>query len=275
MPTDGDRRLTPKLATVPWVSDRHGRYDEEWENEPCNEPRRENDRLRPQWNSSGRRMATVRAVCDLIDLLRSDIHPTPALLDGVRRAFHDLPPGMLPNEDTLRQMVSGEELLDHGRFLARQGKRPATEFEGGPRGSSASIEFLPSRYGLGYGASIHSSPHGDEDGWQDSRYGDLRGVALELSSERLAHSSWLTIVVRHLKAQGVLFVTREQAETYLAIEAPYWVYNSHGSSGYCRLPKGLTIREPSWGEKQWWRMKRPPLPVDRELVRQEALHPLQ
>jgi len=182
---------------------------------------------------------------------------------------------MLPNEDTLQQMVSGEELLDHGHFLAWQGKRPATEFEGGPRGSSASIEFLPLRYGRGYSASIHSSPHGDEDGWQDDLYGDLRGVALKLSSERLAHSSWLTIVVRHLKAQGVLFMTREQAETYLATEAPYWVYNSHGSSGYCRLPKGLTIREPSWGERQWWRMKRPPLPVDRELVRQEALHPLQ
>jgi hypothetical protein len=259
-------RLGEKL--VEWVSDRFSKSEERWEHEPADKPGGENlSRLR--------RLSAVNAVCDFVDLLRVDGHPTPTLLDEVRHEFHDLPHGMLhPYDDILRQMANCEELLEHGRVLVRQGKQPATEFEGGPRSGGTAVEFLPSRYGLGYIASIYNSPHGDEDGWKKSSYGHLRGVALEPTPEELARSSWLTIVVRRLKAQGVLFMTREQAQTYLNTEAPYWVYGRSRYFGHCRLPEGLTIREPSWGERQWWRMKRPPMSVNGELVRREALHPL-
>lgn len=266
---DRFENLGEKLVT--WVSDRFGRSDERWEHEPSDELGREG-------RNHLHRIDAVNAVCDFIDLLRIDTHPTPALLDKVRREFRDLPRGMLhPYEDILRQMASSEDLLDYGRLLARRGQHPATEYEGGPPSSSVCIEFLPSRYGLGCSSSIYSSssPDGDEDGWQGSAYESSRGVALEPPPEELAQSSWLTIVVRRLKEQGVLFMTREQAQTYLDTEAPYWVYGPGGYFGHCCLPKGLTIREPSWGERQWWRLKRPPLPVDRELVRREALHPLQ
>ena len=275
-PTFLDRYKNIGEMLVAWVSSHYGKSDEKWENEPDweNEPGREDDMFKPQWTYYTRRIATVSVVCDLIDLLRSETYPTPWLLDNVRRKISHLPPGMLPHEDTLRKMVIGEELLEHGRLLARKGKRPATEFDGGPPGSSTCIEFLPSRYGFGYSASIYSSTDGDADGWPKDLYGGLRGVALEPPPERLACSSWLKIVVHRLKEQGVLFMTREQAQSYLDTEVSYWLYGSSHSVRYCRLPEGLTVREPSWGEKHWWRIKRPLLPVDRELVRREALHPV-
>lgn len=248
---------------VAWVSDHDGRYDEVWENESGDAGS----------TAQERRKAAVDVVCDFVDLLRSDGYPTPALIDRVREKLRDLPPGLLPFEDTLRKMASGEELLEHGRRLVLKGKRPAPEYQDGLAASFTTIDFLPSRYGLGYCARLHSSQDGDVDGWSTRDYGDLRGVALDPSPEALASSSWLTIVVRHLKEQGVLFMTREQAQTYLDTEALYWVYGGPGSCGFCRLPKCLTIRQLSWGEKQLWRIRRPLLVVDQELVRREMLHP--
>lgn len=255
---------------VEWVASRFGDYEEPWENEPEDPPEWADDPERPRYNAHTRRLMALSAVCDFVDLLREDVIPTPALVDDVRRKFSHFPEGMLPMDAKLRAVAHSEDLLHLGRIARREGTRPPARHEGG-MGSAAEIELLPSRYGTGGTTFVRSDEtDGDDDGWPKRWYAHLRGVAVEPSAEALAHSSWLEIAVRKLRAQGVLFLPEAQVQEYLDIEGTYWVHGNGAS--YCPLKR--PIREPSWGERMMWRLKAPPLPIDRELVRREAMHPI-
>ncbi len=89
---------------------------------------------------------------------------------------------------------------------------------------SASIEFLPCRYGGGYSATI-SGFWGDHDveGWVAGVYGNLHGIAVEPEAKCLDRSEWLRVVRRRLPEQGVLFIPRENVQTYLDTEGAYWI----------------------------------------------------
>lgn len=253
-----------------WAGSHFGDSEEPWENEPDDPPEWANDPMRPRYEPHVRRMMALSAVCDFVDLLREDVVPTPALVDDIRRKFSHFPEGMLPMDAKLRAVAHGEDLLDIGREARRNGTQPSTRDEGG-MGSAAAIELLPSRYGTGGTTFVRSDEaDGDEDGWPKHWYAHLRGVAVEPSAEALARSSWLEIAVRKLRAQGVLFLPEAQVQEYLDTEGTYWVHGNGAS--YCPLKR--PIREPSWGERMMWRLKAPPLPIDRELVRREAMHPI-
>lgn len=93
---------------------------------------------------------------------------------------------------------------------------------------SAEITFLPSPFGIGYRASIDGW-YGDHepDGWVRQRNESLHGVALLPSEDKYQSQPWLKIVVERLQAQGVIFLSAEQAGRYCDGEGAYWLWR-HG-----------------------------------------------
>ena len=188
------------------------------------------------------------AAFDLLDLMRADRLPDPGLLDRLRRRWVRVDPGYVPRFGELERLVESDELLA-GETAA--GGMPVT-----------AVEFLPSRHGAGYRASIYGFYGAHEpDGWVARDYAGLRGIALEPDADALRERTWLRTVVRRLREQGVLFLTPARAEAYLGSdEAAYWAWREGG-------PAKRRVRSPSSIERMLWRVLPPDMPLDRELTR--------
>lgn len=192
-----------------------------------------------------------RAAFDLLDLMRADRPCDPSLLDALRRYWVRVDPGRMPRYGELDWLIETEALL-HGGGEWRPAGMPF-----------ASVDFLPSRYGSGYSASIYGfyGQH-EADGWVPADYGRLRGIAIEPDAEALHAQTWLRVAVRRLRGQGVLFLTRAEARAYLASdEAAYWVWQEGGTMKWRH-----DVRAPSHAERLRWRVLPPELPLDRELM---------
>ena len=193
---------------------------------------------------------TKAAAFDLLDLMRVDRPRDPTLLDALRRRWVRVDPGRMPRYSELEQLIETEALLLHGGELT-SASNLATQ-----------VDFLPSRYGAGYSASIYGFIGQHEvDGWATDVYGGLRGVAVEPDQDPLREQTWLRVVVRRLRGQGVLFLTQPEANAYLTTdEATYWVWQDGGS-----LRWRCHARTPTHAERLRWRLSPPDLPLDREL----------
>lgn len=197
---------------------------------------------------------TTETMLHILDLMRADLRPDPSMLDNARRNWPDIDEAALPDADELKRLVFGDALLD---ISAEQHRSNGPL----PYMTIASIQFLPSRFGTGFRASLYGH-HGDyaSDGWVDGDYGSLRGIAMEPDPADLEASSWLKVVRRRLGMQGVIFLPRSQLQHYLDTEGVFWLGN---------LPRSafrLEMRAVSWFERSLWRLKRPPLPLDDRLA---------
>lgn len=133
---------------------------------------------------------------------------------------------------------------------------------------SASIEFLPCRYGGGYSASISGFwGNHDVEGWVTGAYDNLRGIVVEPEPECLERSEWLRVVRRHLLEQGVVFIAREKVQKYLDTEGAYWIDKWGATGQWHRVGQWRQARTPRFGERLLWCWKPPSLPVDGELIR--------
>ncbi len=199
---------------------------------------------------------TTAIVYDLLDLMREELRPNPSLLNHVRQDWHKVALDRLPYAKDLTRLVHSDELLWISEAQPRA--NDGIEMQG------TSIDFLPSRHGSGYSATISGfwGKH-DQEGWVAGAYDDLHGVAVEPESERLEGSAWLRVVRRRLPEQGVIFIPRDKVQSYLDTEGAYWI-EQHGGTG-----KWRQARKPSFGERMLWRLKPPPLPLDRELALRE------
>ncbi|MFC0389654.1 hypothetical protein [Muricoccus vinaceus] len=256
---------------VVWIAD-HFDSSKPWGDEPAEPPEWADVWDRPRYEPHTRRMAGISALCDFVDLLLDDADLYAAEIDALRRKFSYFPLGFLPWDAELRSMLAGDEFLEVGRQARGSG--------GGARrdhnrlGSAVEVEFLPSRYGTGHRCVFSTSyadwEDPDEDGWPARNYSDVRGVAVLPTDETIKESAWLSIVMDRLRRQGVLFLPESEVQKYLNTEGTFWVHQDH--SGY--FPLKRPIRKPSLGEQMLWKVKRPYMPIDRELVRLEALHPI-
>jgi hypothetical protein len=199
---------------------------------------------------------TTEIMLDVLDLMRADLRPSPSLLNRARRHWPKINQARLPRPEELTRLVSTDELLHISS------EQHLVNDDVGMQ--HAVIDFLPSRHGAGYSATI-SGFFGEyeADGWVAGAYADLRGIAVEPDSERLEGSAWLRVVRRRLPEQGVIFIPREKVADYLETEGVFWI-DRWGGTGRWR-----DARTPSWGERLMWRLKPPPLLVDRELALRE------
>lgn len=199
---------------------------------------------------------TTAIIYDLLDLMREDLRPNPSLLNRVREHWPKMALDRLPHAEDLTRLVHSDELLriSEAQHRANDGI--------GMQGTS--IDFLPSRHGGGYSATISGFwGEYDAEGWVAGAYDDLHGVAVEPEPERLEASAWLRVVRRRLPEQGVIFIPRDKVRSYLDTEGAYWI-ERHGGTG-----KWHQARKPSFGERMLWRLKPPPMPLDRELALRE------
>ena len=206
-----------------------------------------------EWHPLG---FTTEVMLDVLDLMRADLRPNPSLLNRARRHLPELERARLAQAEELTRLISTDELLHISteQHLANDDIRM----------QHTVVDFLPSRHGAGYSATI-SGFFGEykTDGWVAGPYSDLHGVAVEPDPDALAGSAWLRAVRRRLPDQGVIFIPRAKVEDYLEAEGIYWI-DKWGGTG-----KWRDARAPSWGERLLWRLKPPPLLVDRELALRE------
>lgn len=205
------------------------------------------------WHPLG---VTTEVVLDVLDLMRADLRPNPSLLNRAREHWSTINPGRLPQGKELARLIFSDELLRIGtdQHLVNDdiGMQHTT------------IEFLPSRHGAGYTATISGFwGEYDAEGWVAGAHDTLRGIAVEPEPERLDAYAWLRVVRRRLPEQGVIFIPREKVQDYLNTEGIYWIDRCGGTS------MARNVRTPSWGERMLWRLKPPPLLVDRELALRE------
>ena len=137
---------------------------------------------------------------------------------------------------------------------------------------SASIEFLPCRYGGGYSVTI-SGFWGDYDveGWVFGAYGNLHGIAVEPEAICLGRSQWLRVVRRRLPEQGVIFIARENVQAYLDTEGSYWIGRWGGRKTWPGIGHWHQVRRPSFGERLLWYWRPPSMPVDGKLMLQDVM----
>lgn len=98
------------------------------------------------------------------------------------------------------------------------------------------VEFLPSAYGRSLRSDIAESWESSDcepDGWSNSRYGHLAGIAYDFDTRTV----WSRTVRRRLLAQGVLFLSKEVADQYLAGEGTHW-RTVERKRGQTRIPSG-------------------------------------
>ena len=206
-----------------------------------------------EWHPLG---FTTEVVLDVLDLMRADLRPNPSLLNRARQDWPKVDQARLPHAEELTRLIATDELLHIGTE-----QRLANDATGMQH---AVIDFLPSRHGAGYSATI-SGFFGeyDADGWVGGSYAGLHGIAVEPDPGHLEGSAWLRVVRRRLPEQGVIFIPKAKVADYLETEGAYWI-NRWGGTG-----KWRDARTPSWGERLMWRLKPPPLLVDRELALRE------
>ena len=208
--------------------------------------------------------AVAAVLVDLLELMREDRRPNPAVLDRVMRSWPDIASDGVPFSEEITALLGSDELL-------RIDKAPRQVGFGSER-PRARIEFLPSRHGAGYSASI-SGCYGvcDFDGWVAPDYGSLHGLAVEPDQDELEQSSWLRVVRRRLPQQGVLFIPREQVQGYLDGEGCYWFAQHGGTSLHLW---GDRVRTPTASELVCWSLFQPPLPMDWRLtLAQQRIRP--
>lgn len=168
---------------------------------------------------------------DVIDLLRSDIQPEIITLGRVQRDIVDY-----EDEPMLADMRAAINEVAEGR----SGVLTSSEMV------ATAIRFLPSEEGTGYHGSFYGW-YGDcgQDGWPNTNYSDVRGVALYPEHE----TSWNRTVVKKLREQGVHFLTQAQAVEYMQHEGARWCW----IYGYGANSHGIKPRSPKWWEKMlWW-----------------------
>ncbi len=206
-----------------------------------------------EWHPIG---FTAEVILDVLDLMRADLRPNPSLLNRARQRWPKVDQTRLPQAEMLTRLIGTDELLD---ISAEQ--HLANDDVGMQH---TVIDFLPSRHGAGYSATI-SGFFGEYeiDGWVAGAYADLHGIAVEPDPKHLADSAWLRVVRRRLPEQGVIFIPQAKVDDYLETEGAYWI-DRWGGTG-----KWRNARIPSWGERLLWRLKPPPLLVDRELALRE------
>jgi hypothetical protein len=199
---------------------------------------------------------TTEIMLDALDLMRADLRPNPSLLNRARKHLPEIEPARLPHAEELTRLIGTDELLHISteQHLANDGIGM----------QHAVIDFLPSRHGAGYSATI-AGFFGEyaSDGWVAEAYAGLHGIAVEPDTGDLADSAWLRVVRRRLADQGVIFMPKTKVGDYLETEGVYWIYKQGGTG------KWRDARTPSWGERMIWRLKPPPLLVDRELSLRE------
>ena len=133
---------------------------------------------------------TKVAAFDLLDLMRADRPGDPALLDALRRRWVRVDPGRMPRYGHLERLIETEALLHGAEWKAT-------------RMLGAGVDFLPSRYGAGYSASIYGFyGHHEADGWVPIDCDYLRGLAIEPDEEALREQTWLRVVVRRLRGKA-------------------------------------------------------------------------
>lgn len=188
---------------------------------------------------------TVRNfVFDMLDLLRVDEHrgniAPPELARELKRERELLDTFAVPHVDRILHACEQPECL---------GIRNANSIV------ATGIQFLPSSYGYGYLASIYGWYGNHEpDGWIKGQYDRVKGVAVLPSAEELEANPWTATVVRRLRENGVLFLTKEQAAVYEMGEGEYWRWRS------CRaLDVGVT-------KYVLWNLKPPATPINDRAV---------
>ena len=198
---------------------------------------------------------TTEIMLDVLELMRADLRPSPALLDATRRRWSEINPAHLPQGNEVARLVFSDTLL---RVSTDQ--QFANDKVGMQR---ATIDFLPSRHGAGFSGSIYGF-YGEyeADGWVAGAYDDLHGIAVEPDAEALASSAWLRVVRRRLAEQGIIFIPQSKVQDYLDSEGAYWIDRAGGTHRWRQA------RTPTFGERLLWRLK-PPLLVDRELALRE------
>lgn len=203
-----------------------------------------------------RYLPVAAVLVDLLDLMREDLRPNPVVLDRVMRSWPEVASDGVPFAEEITTLLGSDELL-------RIDKSPPRSRHGFER-PKAWIEFLPSRYGVGFLSSI-SGCHGvcDLDGWVAPDYGSLHGLAVEPHPDELVLSSWLRAVRRRLQQQGVLFIQREDVQAYLDSEGYYW-FARHGGASHHRWAN--RVRTPTASELLSWSLVQPPLPMDWRLT---------
>ncbi|MBI5121296.1 MAG: hypothetical protein HZA67_09845 [Rhodospirillales bacterium] len=168
---------------------------------------------------------------DMIDLLRADIQPEITILGRVQRDIVDY-----EDEPMIADMRGATNDIAEGR----SGILTSSEMV------ATAIRFLPSEEGRGYHGSFYGW-YDDccQDGWSNTNYNDVRGVALYPEHE----TPWNKTVVKRLREQGVHFLTQREAAEYMQREGARWSWiygcgvNSHG----------IKPRSPEWWEKVlWW-----------------------
>ena len=68
---------------------------------------------------------------------------------------------------------------------------------------------------------------------------------------------------RRLAEQGIIFIPQSKVRDYLDTEGAYWIDHWGGTHRWRQA------RTPGFGERLLWRLKPPPLLVDRELALRE------
>lgn len=206
-----------------------------------------------EWHPIG---FTTEIMLDVLDLMRADLRPNPSLLNRAREHWPKVHQTRVPQADALTRLIGTDELL----HISTE-QHLANDHIGMQH---TVIDFLPSRHGAGYSATI-SGFFGEyeTDGWVAEAYADLHGIAVEPDPERLADSAWLRVVRRRLPEQGVIFIPQAKVADYMETEGVYWIDRLGGTG------KWRDARTPSWGERLMWRLKPPPLLVDRELALRE------
>lgn len=205
--------------------------------------------------ADSRYLPVAAVLLDLLDLMREDLRPNPLLLDRVMRSWPELASDGVPFAEEITSLLGSDELLRIGGSPPRL--RCGFEM---PR---TRIEFLPSRHGAGFSASIVGC-YGvcDLDGWVAPDYGALRGLAVEPPPDALEQSAWLRVVRRRLPQQGVLFIPREDVQAYLDSEGYYWFARHGGTSLHEWADR---VRTPTASELLSWSLVQPALPMDRRL----------
>lgn len=199
---------------------------------------------------------TTEIMLDVLDLMRADLRPNPSLLDRARRRWTEIDPARLHQGREVARLVFSDELLRVSAYQQFANEQIGMQF--------ATIDFLPSRHGAGYCASIYGF-YGEyeADGWVSGPYDDLHGIAVEPDAEALDSSAWLRVVRCRLAEQGIIFIPQNKVRDYLNTEGAYWIDRWGGTHRWRQA------RTPSLGERLLWRLKPPPLLVDRELAVRE------
>lgn len=173
---------------------------------------------------------------DILDLMRTDKRKNitsspPQILRNIMEIYDDMESRSFPY---LKDIIS---ILQNPAQL---------NISDAKSNIAAEITFLPSPFGVGYRASIDGwyGKH-EPDGWVHEGNSRLHGVALLPSEERLQSQPWLKVVVERLRAQGVIFLSAEQADRYRDGEGAYWLWR-HGWSGAASPTRRVlwSIRKP-------------------------------